>query len=75
MNRVAESDYGGFQMHLMQLIRCATGHHVRSSKHSRLVDGRRESVCRGCGRRMVKDDFAMQLLGEGGTAGDGKDAR
>jgi len=56
-------------MNLRQLLRCATGHHVRSSRHSRLVDGRRVGVCRGCGRQMVKDDFAIQLLGAGKSDG------
>ena len=52
-------------MHLMQLFRCATGHHVRSGKRSRVIDGQRVGFCRGCGRKMLKDDFAWQLTGTG----------
>jgi hypothetical protein len=55
-------------MHVLQLFRCATGHHVRSHRRSRLVDGRKESVCRGCGRKMVKEDLAWQLFGADGAS-------
>jgi predicted Fe-S protein YdhL (DUF1289 family) len=30
-----------------------------------VIDGRRVSVCRGCGRKMVKDDFTWQLTDTG----------
>ena len=52
-------------MHLMQLVRCAMGHHIRSGKRSRIVDGQRVSFCRGCGRKMVTDDFTWQLTDTG----------
>ncbi len=49
-------------MNLGQLFRCAIGHHVRSHRRSYLEDGRKVSVCRCCGRKMVKEDLAWQLL-------------
>jgi hypothetical protein len=55
-------------MHVPQLLRCAVGHHVRSHRRSHLVDGRKESVCRGCGRKMVKEDLAWRLLGAEGPS-------
>jgi len=61
------SESGTFEMHLMQLLRCATGNHARSGRHSRMVDGRWVSVCRGCGRAMIKDDFTWQLAGASGA--------
>ncbi|MEG3151408.1 hypothetical protein U1769_16060 [Sphingomonas sp. ZT3P38] len=62
-----QSRDGTFEMHLMQLLRCATGNHARSGRHSRMVDGRWVSVCRGCGRAMIKDDFTWQLAGASGA--------
>jgi len=50
-------------MHVPQLLRCAVGHHVPSHRRSHLVDGKKESVCRGCGRKIVKEDLAWPLLG------------
>ena len=32
-----------------------------------MVDGRWVSVCRGCGRAMIKDDFTWQLAGASGA--------
>jgi hypothetical protein len=55
-------------MHVLQLLRCATGHHVRSHRRSHLVDGKKESVCRGCGRRMVREDLAWPLIGVDGAS-------
>ncbi|MDB5707091.1 MAG: hypothetical protein JWN66_4207 [Sphingomonas bacterium] len=52
-------------MNVKQLFRCAIGRHVRSSSRSRIVNGRRESVCRGCGRRMIRDDFSFELTSAG----------
>ena len=54
-------------MHVLQLLRCATGHHVSSHRRSHLVDGRKESVCRHCGHKMVREDLAGQLFGAKGT--------
>ena len=45
-------------MHIMQLFRCVKGHHVRSGRKARYVNGTRESVCRGCGRRMIQEKDA-----------------
>jgi len=55
-------------MHVPQLLRCAVGRHVRSHRRSRLVDGRKVSVCRGCGRKMVKEDLAWRLFGADRTS-------
>ena len=55
-------------MQVLQLLRCATGHHVRSHRRSHLVDGKKESVCRGCGRKMVKEDLAGTLFGVDGAS-------
>ncbi|GAA0327139.1 hypothetical protein GCM10009087_41750 [Sphingomonas oligophenolica] len=55
-------------MNILQLLRCAKGHHVRSGRRARFVNGRRESVCRGCGRKMVKEDQYWRLADDGGTA-------
>ena len=55
-------------MHVLQLLRCATGHHVRSHRRSHLVDGRKENICRGCGRKMVKEDLAGRLFGTDGAS-------
>ena len=55
-------------MHVLQLLRCATGHHVRSHRRSHRVDGKKEGVCRGCGRKMVKEDLALQLFGADGAS-------
>jgi len=57
-----------FTMNLGQLFRCAFGHHVRSHRRSYLEDGRKVSVCRCCGRRMVKEDLAWKLLSAEGVA-------
>jgi hypothetical protein len=50
------------KMHILQLFRCVAGHHVRSHRRSHFVDGVKVSVCRGCGRKMIKDDLAWGLL-------------
>jgi hypothetical protein len=52
-------------MNVKQLFRCAMGRHVRSASRSRVVNGRRESVCRGCGRKMVGSDFSWELTSAG----------
>jgi len=54
-------------MHALQLLHCATGHHVRSHQRSHLVGGKKESVCRHCGHKMVKEDLAWQLFGADGA--------
>jgi hypothetical protein len=51
-------------MRILQLLRCATGNHVPSHRRSHRVDGRKESVCRGCGRKMVREDLAGQLVAD-----------
>ena len=55
-------------MQVLQLLRCATGHHVSSHRRSQLVDGRKESVCRHCGHKMVREDLARRLLGADGAS-------
>ena len=55
-------------MHVLQLLRCATGHHVSSHRRSHLVDGRKESVCRHCGRKIVREDLALRLFGADGAS-------
>jgi hypothetical protein len=49
------------KMKLLQLIKCWFGHHYRNGHRVRWIDGRRHSVCKGCGRAMVRDPDGWRL--------------
>ncbi|MEO7690006.1 MAG: hypothetical protein ABIS51_12035 [Sphingomonas sp.] len=55
-------------MQVLQFLRCATGHHVSSHRRSQVVDGKKESVCRHCGHKMVREDLAGRLFGADGAS-------
>lgn len=55
-------------MQVLQLLRCAIGHHVSSHRRSQLVDGKKETVCRHCGHKIVREDLAERLFGADGPS-------
>ena len=46
---------------VLQRLRCVIGRHQRSRARAREVDGTIVSVCRGCGRPMVKDRTGWRM--------------
>jgi hypothetical protein len=49
-------------MDIVQWIKCRFGLHSRNGYRVRWRDGKRYSVCKGCKRRMVREQEGWQLL-------------
>ncbi len=55
-------------MYFVQRIKCLFGYHYRNGHRVRWNDGKRYTVCKGCGRRMVREEDGWHLTGGVETA-------